>query len=334
MKKKGIATILAVAMLSTYAFTAVACATDKDEQAQANYEQSSGLSASDFETKCIGTQAVLLSASTPMTLASTANYVEQTLTATVLPATATNKKVDWSVAWADGQSGTVTDYVTITPSSDGSTTATVKCYKAFTGNIVITVTTRESGYTAECLVTFVGIPTEIALMGTISESSDGYYYFGIGNDYTYTVKLDNIFGIVGDSYQDITLTYGAVGSVVLGYCEYYVSSGNYSWYDEKMSTVALSSLVDSFISASYENGSLTITTKQSIESYYESMERLDSGRTRAYTNKFYSYADDESDCYFYVKLSQTSSGVSKIIKFKFDETVVTGVETNKAQVYF
>ncbi|MBQ9117875.1 MAG: hypothetical protein IJY11_01575 [Clostridia bacterium] len=118
-------------------------------------------------------------------------------TATVLPATATNKKVDWSVAWADGQSGTVTDYVTVTPSSDGSTTASVKCYKAFTGNVVVTVTTRESGYTAECIVTFVGVPTDLTATGTFAESGDGYYYFGVGDTYTYNVDLNNIFGTVG-----------------------------------------------------------------------------------------------------------------------------------------
>ena len=70
-----------------------------------------------YESEVVNSPYVRLLAS-PMTRAATGNYVEQTLTATVLPATAVNKAVDWSVAWADGQAGNVTDYVTVTPSSD------------------------------------------------------------------------------------------------------------------------------------------------------------------------------------------------------------------------
>ena len=65
-----------------------------------------------------------------------------TLTATVSPETADNKAVDWSVSfvnpsssWASGKS--VTDYVTVTPTSDGALTANVNCLKAFHGNTYI-----------------------------------------------------------------------------------------------------------------------------------------------------------------------------------------------------
>ena len=51
-----------------------------------------------------------------------------TLTATIMPDNATNKAVDWTVsfvnpasAWASGKS--VSDYVTVTPTSDGAWTA-------------------------------------------------------------------------------------------------------------------------------------------------------------------------------------------------------------------
>lgn len=59
-----------------------------------------------------------------------------TLQATITPETAENKTVDWSVsfvnptsAWASGK--TASDYVTVTPTSDGALTATVNCLKAF-----------------------------------------------------------------------------------------------------------------------------------------------------------------------------------------------------------
>ena len=84
-----------------------------------------------------------------------------TLTATITPANATNKKVDWSVAWVNASSTwatgkTVTDYVTVTTATDGALTATVSCLKAFGEQIKITVTSRaDSTKTASCTVDYV-----------------------------------------------------------------------------------------------------------------------------------------------------------------------------------
>lgn len=71
------------------------------------------------------------------------------LTATITPANATNKAVDWSVAfvnpsseWASGKS--VTNYVTVTPTSDGALTANVECKQAFGEQIKVTVTSRDN----------------------------------------------------------------------------------------------------------------------------------------------------------------------------------------------
>lgn len=72
-----------------------------------------------------------------------------TLTATITPSNATNKALDWSVSfvnpeseWASGK--TVTDYVTVTPTSDGALTANVACLKQFGEQIKITVTSRSA----------------------------------------------------------------------------------------------------------------------------------------------------------------------------------------------
>ena len=99
-----------------------------------------------------------------------------------------------------------------------------------------------------------------------------------------------------------------------------------------MTTVTLDSLKDNFMSVSYADGVLSITTVKTIESYYESMSRIDGGRTRSYTNKFKEYATD--DAYFYIRLDQPDSGLSKLMKIKFDETVVAGVDMNNSQLYF
>ena len=72
-----------------------------------------------------------------------------TVTATVYPADAVNKKVDWSVAfanasstWASGKK--VTDYVTVTPSSDGALTAVIQNVAAFGEQIIVKTTSRDN----------------------------------------------------------------------------------------------------------------------------------------------------------------------------------------------
>lgn len=98
-------------------------------------------------------------------------YEPVTLTATVLPETATDKTVDWAVAfvnpsseWASGK--TVTDYVTVTPSSDGSTTATVQCLEDFGAQIVVTATSRDNPEaTAQCTVDFAKRIEDIKMYG-------------------------------------------------------------------------------------------------------------------------------------------------------------------------
>ena len=83
-----------------------------------------------------------------------------TLTATITPSYAVNKTVDWSVAfvnpsssWANGK--TVTDYVTVTPTSDGALTAIVSCLQAFGEQIIVTVTSRENtDVSASCTVDY------------------------------------------------------------------------------------------------------------------------------------------------------------------------------------
>lgn len=84
-------------------------------------------------------------AATPETQAAS-DYASVTLQATVLPEYAEDKAVDWSVQfaganeWSTGKN--VADYLTVTPSADGSTTATVQCLQPFGERIQIVVTSR------------------------------------------------------------------------------------------------------------------------------------------------------------------------------------------------
>ena len=79
-----------------------------------------------------------------------------TLTATITPVEADDKEVDWTVTWKNADSTwakgkTVTDYVTVTPTSDGALTAKLECKKSFGEQIIVTVTNRYNPeLTANC----------------------------------------------------------------------------------------------------------------------------------------------------------------------------------------
>ena len=83
-----------------------------------------------------------------------------TLTATVLPSTAVDKTVDWTVefadptaTWAEGK--TASDYVSVIPASDGALTATVTAIEAFGAQVKIVVTSRSNpDAQAYCLVDY------------------------------------------------------------------------------------------------------------------------------------------------------------------------------------
>ena len=138
--------------------------------------------------------------------------VDVRIQAYVTPDDAANKEVDFSVVWGNAPthgSEPVTNYLTVTPDSDGSTMATVSCKKAFGDDtIIITVTTREGGYTATCTVTFTGIASGIEITSSTaakkSTSERGEYYeLGTSKTYTFNIGLTNAFD---DVASDLTVT--------------------------------------------------------------------------------------------------------------------------------
>lgn len=94
-----------------------------------------------------------------------------TVTATVLPETAINKNVTWSLAFADAsaswaQGKTVTDYVTVTADTENSREATVVCKQAFGEQIVLTAASvADPTKTATCTIDYaqsiVGVSAKI-----------------------------------------------------------------------------------------------------------------------------------------------------------------------------
>ena len=256
--------------------------------------------------------------------------VSKKIQAIIEPSTAKNPSVDWSVEWGEKQNGIVTDYLTVTPDSDGSLSATVTCKQPFTGEIVVVCVTRQGKYVATCTVTYAGQPTDITLTGNTQET-DGAYRFGIGNTYEYAVEMSNPFGAVGEKFNNVMVSITGVGQVILGYMEHFKAQDKDVWYDASNETVEYDSLKDALISASYDSGTLTIKTLSAVEDFYRGTGRMDGGRTIFYEGKFRSYV---SECYFNVTLTEQNSGCSKTIKVVYDLGVVTGVNMSRNEMEF
>ncbi len=110
----------------------------------------------------------------------------QTITATMAD-NVINKNVDWSVAfknasstWANGKN--VTNYLTITPASDGALTATITCKAAFGEQIIITCSSRDGAATATATADYIKRITnaDIKINGTLV--STGNAVFNLSSD--------------------------------------------------------------------------------------------------------------------------------------------------------
>lgn len=101
------------------------------------------------------------------------------LTASIFPFDAINKTVDWSIdfknktsSWAQGK--TVTDYVTLSPTSDDGLTVNVECKKPFGEQIIIKCTSRDNHSAfANCTVDYAKKITDFYVtVGDIKMTDD------------------------------------------------------------------------------------------------------------------------------------------------------------------
>jgi len=262
-------------------------------------------------------------AATPMVASETS--VSQTLVATITPNTATNKKVDWSISWLDSTAAgnaKVTDYVTVTPLNDGSLTATVTCYKAFEQDVLVTVTTREGGFQADCIVTFVGFPASMSITSSsLSPTSGNTYGLGVGLTYDFDINLSNVFGVVGEKYHDYSVGVQATGTLTVGTLEDDPRASAGVWYDTR--TANLSEFTDQILEYSVEGDILHVKFKKSIEGFYSRMVR--NGSVKTYYDRVKSV---DAPCSFLIQVNVKEIGVSfnSRITVVIDSTVVTGVE--------
>ena len=246
----------------------------------------------------------------PMTVSE--DCVTKTLTAVIIPATAEDKTVDWSVAWADTtKTENVQDYIKVVPTGDGSNVANVNCYKQFTGEIIITVTTRTGGFKAKCTETYIGVPTSIKVSSTLAKNENNVYEIQPNSKSSFLIEQESILGDVkAGGYNNYSITTKGVGSVIYSYYETYRSGGS-NWYDTSDTIYEYNDIMADFITITQSGNSIVVETHEPIEDYYKTLNIIDGGRTRAYKDKFRSYV---SDCYVLVTVTEKTSGLSTSFK--------------------
>ena len=181
----------------------------------------------------------------------------ETITATINPDDATNKAVDWSVefknpssSWANGKNAT--EYVTVTPQSDGSLTATIECKKAFGEQIIVKCTSREvadiyATATADYAKKITSF--DIKLMKG-EEEAEGLFWTQSGENYT--VKVNPVYSDYTID-EDFTFNYSLklLDEFITGVQVSVMIDGTPTNYVSKRNTsVSLESLT---ITASYNN---------------------------------------------------------------------------------
>ena len=288
--------------------------------------------------------------------------VDVRIQAYVRPDDAVNKEVDFSVAWGNAPTHggeQVSNYLTVTPDSDGSTMATVSCKKSFGDDtIIITVTTREGGYTATCTVSFTGIASGIEITSSTatkkSTSARGEYYeLGTSKTYTFNIGLTNAFD---DVASDLTVT-EIGGEGMMYFCNGYYNDGGFLVCDETFQK-DLGEIASKFItSATISGNTLTVKTSSKIlENYYDHsapdeyyiteilydryvVEVKDdlSGYKEAgdsFNNQNAKYnAEHIGSCYFYVTVKDNISGLTETVRL-WVVSSVSGVSLSKAELEF
>ena len=167
--KTVVAIILVLALLAGIIGAIVALTKNNQGDELQIAEQENNYKAGAFVTESTVNGAALMVSAFSADSLSVGESVAQGSTASVSvtysPSYLTNVEFDYELAfenpssvWASGKS--VSDYMTFTPSSDGATTGTLTCKKAFGEPIILTATSRdENSVSGSCTLGYIARPT-------------------------------------------------------------------------------------------------------------------------------------------------------------------------------
>ena len=282
---------------------------------------------------------------------------EVRIEAYVVPENANNREVDFSVAWDEGAQRSaepVTDYVTVTPESDGSRVATVACIKGFGDDIIlITVTTRDGGFQATCTVTFEGAPSSLKFMYNDTEySSSSEITVQANAEYSVKLKLVGEFGEVGEKFGDfevVSVTMqgkfnakreGVNNAAVLYEDTIVIDLEDPYYYAYDIATGGNGNKVEfdasQFIECSIEGDTLKVRAIRSETSFFHPSTPPRTGTRVTYESAYYDPRGGgaPSDCRMCVLVKDKVSGVEGRIYIDIEGTAVSGVSLSETELEF
>ena len=282
---------------------------------------------------------------------------EVRIEAYVVPENANNREVDFSVAWDEGAQRSaepVTDYVTVTPESDGSRVATVACIKGFGDDIIlITVTTRDGGFQATCTVTFEGAPSSLKFMYNDTEySSSSEITVQANAEYSVKLKLVGEFGEVGEKFGDfevVSVTMqgkfnakreGVNNAAVLYEDTIVIDLEDPCYYAYDIATGGNGNKVEfdvsQFIECSIEGDTLKVRAIRSETSFFHPSTPPRTGTRVTYESSYYDPRGGgaPSDCRMCVLVKDKVSGVEGLIYIDIEGTAVSGVSLSETELEF
>ena len=261
------------------------------------------------------------------------------LVATVLPESATNKAVTWSVSVEtnpDGVEIDPMDYIRIlTFEGLWENRVQVLALAPFPGiEFKITCTTVVGGYTADCNVKYVGEPSELNLYTENTDGSRNYISekttFEAGNTYQIKFALDNVFGVVGDKYNQYEIAeYGVEGKIS-------VLAGEYYWQQGRWTTSAMYKEIEltEYLSDFIKNATITEDGSLNLELGIAVTE-FDDGSITGGVEYYYRtlYKTGAENITFWVKVRETNSGKYNTLRFTI-EAVVESVSLSNSALTF
>ena len=294
---------------------------------------------------------------TSITLAASEQSVEVQNEAYVMPENATNREVDFSIAWGEGAQRSaepVMNYVTVTPQSDGSRIATVACTQGFGDDtILITVTTRDGGFQATCTVTFEGTPSSLKFMYNNTEySSTSEITLRANEEYSIGLQLEGELGEVGEKFGDfevVSVTMqgkfnakreGVNNAAVLYEDTIVIDLEDPYYYAYDIATGGNGNKVEfdvsQVIECSIEGDTLNVRAIRSETSFFHPSTPPRTGTRVTYESAYYDPRGGgaPSDCGMCVLVKDKVSGVEGLIYIDIEGTAVSGVSLSETELEF
>lgn len=267
--------------------------------------------------------------------------VSKKITATVMPVDAPDKSVDWSIKWCTPIEGKdISEYLTLTPESDGALTATITALKGFEGgSAYVTATTRVGGFTATCLIMYDGKPESLSFIHNGKEiTNTGTVNLTAGTTNEITLNLKNTLGAVGSKYGDfeivkvkgqgrftLTKQYIVNGSVSsTSEVVFNLEEGTYKYKDEVLGNdLTLTIKPEDFFTASISGNKLTIKAIKSESSYATPYPRTGYRFTYKGTYTDPRAGGKPDNCIWYVAVRDKVSGEESLLQIDIQSTVTS-----------